>query len=103
HTRSYGDWSSDVCSSDLFRLPSTASRMPKPNYGIDAPTVVRNLAIGAVACYIAAYFVARGFLGPAFGFTFAVLMMLWSSLFGKFRARDSLLNAIPWRGDEQVL
>jgi arsenite methyltransferase len=30
-------------------------------------------------------------------------MMLWSSLFGKFRARDSLLNAIPWRGDEQVL
>ena len=77
--------------------------MPKANYGIDAPTVLRNLAIGAVACYVAAYFFGRGFLGPAFGFTFAVLMMLWSSLFGKFRARDSLLNAIPWRGDEQVL
>ena len=24
-------------------------------------------------------------------------------MFGKFRARDALLNAVPWRGDEQVL
>jgi hypothetical protein len=39
--------------------------MPKANYGIDAPTVVRNLAIGAVACYIAAYFIGRGFLGAS--------------------------------------
>jgi len=28
---------------------------------------------------------------------------LWSSLFGKFRTRDALLNAVPWHGDEQVL
>ena len=77
--------------------------MAKANYGIDAPTALRNLAIGAVACYLVAIFFVRAFLGPALGFTFAVLMMLWSSLFGKFRARDSLLNAIPWRGDERVL
>ena len=77
--------------------------MAKANYGIDAPTALRNLAIGAVACYLVAIFFVRAFLGPALGFTFAVLMMLWSSLFGKFRARDSLLDAIPWRGDERVL
>ena len=75
----------------------------KANYGIDAPTVLRNLIIGAVACYILAYFVVRAFLGPAIGFTFAATMLLWSSLVGKFRSRDSLLKAIPWRGDERVL
>ncbi len=77
--------------------------MQKPNYGIDAPTVLRNLAIGAIGCYLLALFVARGFLGPAIGFSFAAGMMLWSSLAGKFRARDALLDAIPWRGDERVL
>lgn len=47
--------------------------------------------------------IGRPLLSIGCGFGFAALMMLWSSLFGKFRARDSLLNAIPWRGDEQVL
>ena len=79
------------------------SAMPKPNYGIDAPTVLRNLTIGAVACALLSVFVARGFIGPAIGFTFAAVMMLWSSLAGKFRARDRLLDAIPWRGDERAL
>jgi ubiquinone/menaquinone biosynthesis C-methylase UbiE len=84
--------------------------MPKANYGIDAPTVLRNLAIGAVACLGGGlvlrhygYSFWRIFVGPGVGFTFAASMMLWSSLFGKFRSRDSLLNAVPWRGDEQVL
>ncbi|MEO8035190.1 MAG: class I SAM-dependent methyltransferase [Acidobacteriota bacterium] len=77
--------------------------MRKANYGIDAPTVLRNLAIGAIVCFLLSAFVARGFLGPALGFTFAASMMLWSSLVGKFRARDSLLNAIPWSGNERVL
>src|SRR6266849_4569883 len=84
--------------------------MPKANYGIDAPTVLRNLIIGAVACIVGGLLilryvgpVGRALLGPGLGFTFAALMLLWSSLVGKFRARDSLLNAIPWRGDEQVL
>jgi ubiquinone/menaquinone biosynthesis C-methylase UbiE len=29
--------------------------------------------------------------------------MLWSSKVGKLRARDELIDSIPWRGDEQVL
>ncbi len=77
--------------------------MQKPNYGIDAPTVLRNLIIGAIACGLLGVFVARAFIGPAIGFSFAATMLLWSSLAGKFRARDSLLSAIPWRGDERVL
>ena len=86
-----------------FRSIFIASEMPKPNYGIDAPTVVRNLAIAAVVFYLLAAFFVRAFLFTALGFTLAVVLMLWSSLYGKFRARDQVLNAIPWRGDEQVL
>src|SRR5207248_4216006 len=42
HTRSYGDWSSDVCSSDLLlpeflRRPSASSLAPPANGG-DAPS-----------------------------------------------------------------
>jgi len=77
--------------------------MKNANYGIDAPTVLRNLILGAIACYLLAFFVLRGFIGPAIGFTIAAIFMLWGSLIGKFRARDKVLNAIPWRGDEQVL
>jgi|ERR1051326_1298547 ubiquinone/menaquinone biosynthesis C-methylase UbiE len=77
--------------------------MKKANYGIDAPTVLRNLILAAIACYLLAFFVLRGFIGPAIGFTLAAIFMLWGSLIGKFRARDKVLNAIPWRGDEQVL
>ncbi len=77
--------------------------MPKPNYGIDAPTVVRNLAVGALVCFLLSAFFIRAFFFTGCGFAFGALMMLWSSLYGKFRARDALLNAIPWRGDEQVL
>ena len=80
-----------------------ASEMPKPNYGIDAPTVIRNLAIAAVASFLIAALVIPAFVFTGLGFTLGVMLMLWSSLFGKFRARDQLLNTIPWRGDEQVL
>lgn len=75
----------------------------KANYGVDAPTVLRNLVIGALLCFLIGVLTIPAFLGPAAGFTFAALMMLWSSLYAKFRARDKLLDAIPWRGDEKVL
>lgn len=84
-----------------IRLYSTS--VAKAHYGIDAPTVLRNLILGAIACFLLSLFVMRGFIGPAIGLSIAALMMLWGSLVGKFRARDKLLAAIPWRGDEQVL
>ena len=84
--------------------------MPKPNYGIDAPTVLRNLLIAAAAGSIGGLVtlryvgpIGRPFLSIGWGSGLGALLLLWSSLFGKFRARDALLNAVPWRGDEQVL
>lgn len=84
--------------------------MPKANYGIDAPTVLRNLSIASAAGIIGGLLllryvgpIGRPFLSSGLGFGLGALLLLWSSLFGKFRARDALLNAVPWRGDEQVL
>jgi SAM-dependent methyltransferase len=86
------------------------SAMPKANYGIDAPTVLRNVSIGAVIGIIGGLVlihyvgdIGRPFLSIGCGLLLASVTMLWSSCFGKFRARDSLLNVVPWRGDEQVL
>ncbi len=84
--------------------------MPKANYGIDAPTVLRNMSIGAVAGVTGGLVlmhyvgpIGRPFLSTGLGFGVGASFLLWSSLVGKFRTRDALLNAVPWRGDEQVL
>jgi SAM-dependent methyltransferase len=93
--------------------------MPKlPDYGIDAPTIVRNNAAGGVLCWLAALAVfliyrrsdadfawsvlAQGGITGAMIMTVAAVM-LWSSRAGKFRVRDRLLAGIAWRSDEQVL
>jgi SAM-dependent methyltransferase len=88
--------------------------MKKPEYGIDAPGVIRNLL----------FFSAIGFLLPAFfpmiklgslviqtsgfklmGISCGVMgiWMLIYSLYGKLRHRDRILNIINWKGDEMVL
>src|SRR4029078_5309094 len=84
--------------------------MPKANYGIDAPTVLRNLSVASVAGIVGGLVllryvgpIGRPFLSMGSGCGLGALLLLWSSLFGKFRARDALLSAVPWRGDEQVL
>ncbi len=89
-----------------------------PDYGIDAPTVVRNnVAIGCAAWLLGgAVFVGYRRANPDLawsvlvqaGIVGAILLavsafMLWSSRVGKFWVRDRLLNGLVWRGDEQVL
>lgn len=83
----------------------------RANYGLDAPGVVRTMAI------IAALLVGGGLLlranttsaigttllWPGASFAASALLMVASSRIGKLRARDRLLNAIPFRGDETVL
>lgn len=80
--------------------------MRKPDYGIDAPIMQRNLAILGVVC-IAMIFVwprvGAFTLYPGIAFLIAMIWLRWGSLVGKLRLRESLLNALPWRGDEQVL
>jgi arsenite methyltransferase len=90
----------------------------KADYGIDAPGVVRNLAVGggaSISLGLLLYFALRSRcpslavillnVGLWSG-TFCLLTsgaMVWSSKAGKLCARDRLLDSIPWRGDEMVL
>ena len=89
--------------------------MAKPNYGIDAAPVVRNLAIIGAVCILLA--VAASTAGRGTGFadlrypfrSAGVFMLLSATLmflyakFGKFRHRDRMLDMIGWKGDETVL
>jgi len=86
----------------------------KPNYGIDAPGVIRNLFIAAFALAIIIIFfpVIRigsviietgGFIWSAAGCAFGGVLMLAYSLSGKYKHRDRMLNLIDWKGNEQVL
>ena len=87
----------------------------KPDYGIDAPGVIRNLLVIGVALIISGIFFPAIHIGnvnilwrqSAFwpgGFCVAegILMVLYAK-WGKFRHRDRMLNMVRWRGDEQVL
>jgi len=88
----------------------------RPNYGIDAPNVLRNLFLfGGLAVLLIfvtpkvihigsvniLWHQSLGWLG---GFLLAeALLMLFYVKVGKFRHRDTMLALHQWRGDEQVL
>ena len=92
-----------------------------PDYGLDAPAVVRNLLIvGVVGISIALgiYFriippalrlgpVNIGLmglaLGPGIACGFTGLAMIWNSRIGKVRHRDRILRTIEWTGAERVV
>jgi SAM-dependent methyltransferase len=87
----------------------------KPDYGIDAPGVVRNLLVIGIVLIVTAVLFPVIRIGQvailwnrtayfAGGFCVAEgLLMLLYAKWGKFRHRDRMLNMVPWRGDEQVL
>jgi arsenite methyltransferase len=87
----------------------------KPNYGIDAPTVIRNFFVfGAIFLVVAVVFprfrigqvelvLVPGFLWPAAWFFLTGSLMLVYSLAGKFGHRERMLQKVSWRGDENVL
>src|SRR5271163_686871 len=89
-----------------------------PKYGLDAPGVVRGFLFGGPALVIAGLLLLRYArsvdqhpliaLGNAMFCTGIVLflesfLMMASSYYGKFRARDRLLDSLHLRGDETVL
>jgi len=89
--------------------------MPKVDYGIDAPGVIRNFLIIGLAGLVAGFLLERLARGTwlwgfryafySMGIVFAMegaLMLLYSKV-GKFRHRDRLLALAGLRGDEQVL
>jgi arsenite methyltransferase len=88
----------------------------KPDYGIDAPGVIRNLFLVSLAGVALAIFSPQSVtigpvtLGPhptgwgaAIGCGIAALLMLLYAKIGKFYHRDRILALHNWRGDEQVL
>jgi SAM-dependent methyltransferase len=87
----------------------------KPDYGIDAPNVIRNLLGGGVFCLIIALAFPRvtiahvefllfpGFLWPAGWMIVPGLLMLIYAKVGKFRHRDRMLAKVQWTGAEAVL
>jgi SAM-dependent methyltransferase len=91
-------------------MTETAAKRKRPHYGIDAPTVVRNLIlVGAAALVLAvvSYLLDWPLTRMATGITIGCLIsagcMVWSSKVGKLRARDPLLDGLALRGDETVL
>jgi len=87
----------------------------KPNYGIDAPGVIRNLILSGLAVAVFCIVVPSWQIGPvkllffpsllvsaAFLITPGVLMLIYSK-HGKFKHRDRILDCVPWTGAERVL
>jgi ubiquinone/menaquinone biosynthesis C-methylase UbiE len=92
------------------------SSSKKPDYGLDAPLVVRNLALVAATGLFVFLSAALGlWSGAIFGIPVAGIglgffvtcgttaaLMTYSSKVGKIRDREKLLDLLSWRGDEQV-
>jgi len=88
----------------------------KPNYGLDAPEVVRRfliiggamVVVGIGALFIGSrYPIARWFVAPFLSVAFSFLatsgIMVWGSKRGKLGLRDKLIPSLALRGDERVL
>jgi SAM-dependent methyltransferase len=104
-----------IALSDRYAACTLLGMLHKPDYGIDAPGVVRNLILVGVAGLVlgavvppvqigSVTVIMNGmFFGPGAGCLAGGLLMLVYSKWGKFRHRERMLNMIAWRGDEQVL
>ncbi len=76
----------------------------KPNYGIDAPTVVRNLIlIGGLVIVVSLVTNLLPFIWTGISLVAAGCLMLLASLFHKLRLRDTIINSLNLRGGEQIL
>ena len=88
----------------------------RPDYGIDAPGVVRNLLIAGSVALLVCVLAYSGMPGTAavrplgrmsiswaVGFLGMGGYMYYSSKVSKLHEREWLLDLIPWRGDETVL
>jgi arsenite methyltransferase len=97
---------------------AVAAQPPKPDYGLDAPVVVKRMftrgawfaGTGLVLFIInrsqypavsARLLAVLGFIGVVFWAAGA--FMIWSSRVAKLELRDRLLDLIQFRGDEKVL
>ena len=86
--------------------------MTKPNYGIDAPTVVRNMfALGGAMLLAGPVLKYFGFaplfictlVFSAFPFLLTASVMLYGSLKLKLSLRDRVVRSLNLRGHEHIL
>ena len=78
----------------------------RANYGIDAPTVVRNmLAGGAALLVIGLTSRLRPLIGPGVGLTIGGLLMIWATwvAYGRVMRRHRRIERLRLGGDERVL
>ena len=102
----------------FLKMPSSQ----KPDYGLDAPGLVRGFLLGGPVLIVAGWLLARwGFtrdhslpaavpisLGLAMFWTgicffLESFLLIASSYYGKFHARDRLLDGLQLAGDETLL
>jgi ubiquinone/menaquinone biosynthesis C-methylase UbiE len=98
-------------------MTNSAARVPRPDYGIDAPGVVRNLfivgatgltlwasaALGLWSGRLGEFNVRRIGLTWGLSFTAGGLWMVWGSKVDKLREREQMLDLVPWTGHERAL
>jgi arsenite methyltransferase len=95
-----------------------ASRRERADYGIDAPTVVRNFIVLAATLLLLGYAIRlkpvwgslvfgpsipRTFIIMGFWFGLTAAVMLWGSRFGKMKLRDRILDSLNIFGTEKIL
>ncbi|HST10873.1 MAG TPA: class I SAM-dependent methyltransferase [Terriglobales bacterium] len=101
-----------------IHMKALQSGIKRADYGIDAPTVVRNFFLVGVTGWIVGTVLLKfgpgrlpnwlvSFYGACLGigacFVLQCLIMIWGSKVGKMRLRDKMIDSVSWRGDEQVL
>src|SRR5882672_5793630 len=93
------------------------SKPARVDYGVDAPTAVRNLLIVCALGIISLITRLAGLWGKESSFALLgrplisaglscgamAVWMICSSKFGKVRERETYLDLLAWRGDEHVL
>ncbi len=91
--------------SNVASPPPASAR--RPDYGIDAPTLVRNLAGIGVACLVVGALFHSGvgmtFVVPGVCLVLTALVMVLASKVFKLRKRDRMLDRLHLRGDERAL
>jgi arsenite methyltransferase len=85
--------------------PPLKRRAERPDYGVDAPYVIRNLVLAGLACLVIALLShpLRWLYSWAISFLATAGVWLYGSKWGKLRLREQLMDTLRWRGDETVL
>src|SRR5579872_2869287 len=97
-------------------MSSATASGQRPDYGIDAPAVIRILLLAGVVALVVALLLWEMNTPHPYGIPVSetltlvavscfinVACMIWYSRVSKLRTRERLLDLIAWRGDETVL